>query len=253
MKKITLSFVIFVILAILARPAAAQEQSELKLRMSRDFGYSNGMGDVQGTFTLKASGPNNLARVVFMIDGQTMGEVTQAPFNLSFNTSSYSNGMHSLLAAGTTTDGLELRSNEIRANFVSAEEGWQSGMKIVVPLLAIILGITVLGMGSMLFTSKKLLDLPPGTPRKYGASGGTICPRCKRPYALHLISLNMVTGKLEHCPFCGKWAVVRTKSMDELRAAEAAELQDAQKGELSVEESAEDKLRKELEDSRFQD
>jgi hypothetical protein len=44
----------------LAEGAAAQEQSELRLRMSRTFGYASG-SDIQGVFTLKASGPDDFS------------------------------------------------------------------------------------------------------------------------------------------------------------------------------------------------
>ena len=50
-------------------PAQAQNnEDELLLSLSRDFGYSSGTGRIQGTFSMKASGPEDLERVVFYID-----------------------------------------------------------------------------------------------------------------------------------------------------------------------------------------
>ncbi|MFM8321607.1 MAG: hypothetical protein ACKOC5_11890 [Chloroflexota bacterium] len=62
----------------------------------------------------------------------------------------------------------------------------------------------------------------------------------------------MLFGKLERCPYCGKLAIVRARSQAELRAAEAAERADAAQGVLQVDESEDDRLRREIEDSRYQ-
>lgn len=237
---------------ILILPAAAQEDSQFTLRMSRDFGYAGG-NDIQGTFSLKASGPENLTRVVFYLDGEVLGEVTQAPFNLRFTTDVHPTGAHTLSAAGYTTGGQELRSNEIKVDFVSADEGWQAAMKMVGPMFAIIFGVLIVAFISIFLTSGKQKNLPPGAPRKYGVSGGAICSRCQRPFAIHFFSFNMVAGKLDRCPYCGKWGIVRSLPIDALRRAEAAELADAQQGSEIPAEDEQEKLRKDLENSRYQD
>ena len=252
MKKKAIILLIVGLLFLAVIPAAAQDAPKLALRMRRDFGYGGG-NEIQGTFTMLASGPENLSKVVFYIDEQVMGEVTQAPFNLRFVTDNYSLGLHTLVAVGTTSDGLELRSNEITISFVSAEEGWQAGLAIAGPILGLTFVILLLSFGSMLFTGKKLKNLPPGTPRSYGAVGGAICPRCSRPYPRHVFAPNMVFGKLERCPFCGKWAVVRGYPLEALRAAEAAEVADAQNSGIGPGVSEEEKLRKDLDSSRYQD
>ncbi len=251
MKKILL--IVSIIFALfLASPAAAQ-QTGLQLNLRRDFGYSSGTGKVQGTFTMRASGPPDLQRVVFYIDAQPVGEAVQAPFQVRFITDNYPLGAHSLYAIGTTAAGVELRSNEIKVQFVTAQEGWQAGLKIAGPLLAIVFGLMALSFLVSFASAGKLKDLPPGAPRTYGMAGGAICPRCGRPFSRHVMAPNMVIGKLERCPFCGKWSIVAAVPLARLRAAEAAELEDAQAGAGAAPADTEEQLRKALEDSRYRE
>jgi hypothetical protein len=254
MKKIVVVLLILLIYLIPVKRGIAQDQGELKLRMSRDFGYSSGTGKIQGTFTLKASGPDDLESVTFYLDGEPLGQAAQPPFELRFHTDSYPLGLHTLYAVGLTAAGRELRSNEIRAEFVSAEEGWQAGVRILFPLLGLIAIAMLISFAATMLTSRKMLSLPPGAPRKYGFSGGAICPNCKRPFPLPLFSINLgLRQKLSRCPFCGKWSVLRPLPIADLRLAEQAELQAALQDAQIEPESEEEKLRKELDDSRFQD
>jgi hypothetical protein len=62
----------------------------------------------------------------------------------------------------------------------------------------------------------------------------------------------MLTNKFDRCPYCGKWSAVRPLPIDKLRAAERAELEQAGAGEQFAGESAEEKLKKELDDSKYQ-
>jgi hypothetical protein len=258
MRKYFLPYCLLAVIVLLSGvfPARAQDQPGLKLNIARVYGYSSGIGsgkfDIQGTFTLKASGPENLTRVVFTIDGQSMGEATQAPFNLRFITDSYPLGSHTLQALGYTSEGLELQSNSITANFVTASEGWQAGLKIAIPMLGIVFGALLVGMVFTLFSSRNQRKIPLGASRKYGVSGGTICPKCGRPYAIHFLALHAGGSKYDRCPFCGKWKLVKSIPLEELRAAEAAELARAQEsGQVPTEPELE-KLHKELDDSRYQ-
>ncbi len=234
-----------------AAPAAAQSDG-LQLRLNRDFGYSSGTGKIQGTFSMRVTGPPDLQRVVFYIDAQAIGEADQAPFNLRFTTSSYPLGRHVMRAEGFTAGGATLHSNEIEAYFVSAEEGWQAGLSIAGPLLAVTFGLLLLSAFVPLIGGGKLKQLPPGAPRQYGMAGGAICKRCGRPFPRHVFAPNLIAGKLERCPYCGKWAVVSAQPLAALRAAEAAEVIDAQAGALAEVEDQDARLRKQLDDSRFQ-
>ena len=238
---------------ITVNPVNAQGTGELSLRMTRNFGYSSGTGKIQGAFTLKATGPETLERVTFFIDGEPIGEVSQPPFHLRFNTDDYPLGLHRLHAVGDTTDGEQLHSNEIQAQFVTAEEGIQAAVNIVIPLLGFILAAVVLSMVFTMVTGRKMKQLPPGAERDYGVAGGAICPRCSRPYSRHFWAPNLLVGKLERCPFCGKWAVVAAAPIDVLRAAERAELDADQAEQDRSPMDAEERLRKDLEDSRYQD
>jgi hypothetical protein len=221
--------------------------------MSRNFGYSSGTGRIQGTFTLKASGLEDLKRVTFYIDNQAIGQVGEAPFHLRFHTDDYSLGNHELYADGLTMQGSLLRSNVIRVEFVSADEGWQAGMRILIPILATILGAVALSIATTVLVGRTAKNIPEGTRRNYGVSGGSICPQCQRPFPRHFWSPNLVSGKLERCPFCGKWSVVRARSLEELRAAEVAELEAAQEEQRESPLSEQEWLRRELEDTRYQD
>jgi hypothetical protein len=161
-------------------------------------------------------------------------------------------GKHVLSAAGQTAGGLELRSNEIHLNFVTASEGFQAGMRILGPMLVIIGVAMALALVASFSGAGKLRSMPPGTPRQYGAAGGAICPRCGRPFPRHFFSPNMVFGKLERCPFCGKWSIVAGRPINALRQAELAELEDAGQAPSPV-QTEDEKLRKELDESRYLD
>ena len=227
-KKILLSTILLTLFVF--QPVLAQEPNELILRLSRDWGYSSGTGKIQGLFTLKATGPDNLDRVAFFIDDQVIGEATSTPFKYQFDTDNFDLGVHTLEALGFTTDGREITSNQYRLEFVSAEVGWQSGAKIALPLIGIVFGIILLTfLFPVLLRRGKRQSLAPGTSRNYGVLGGAVCPKCNRPFAVHIYGLNMLVGKYDRCPYCGKWSLVRQAPIETLRAAEAAELADAQR------------------------
>ena len=240
---------------LLAPPAALAQGDapDLTIYLRRDFGYSSGSGRIQGTFSIRAEGPAELQRVVYYIDEQVLGESSEAPFALRFSTDSYPPGIHTLSAIGYSASGKEgIGSNTIRADFLSGEQAQQETMRILVPVLGIVFGAIALGMLMTFMGARKTANLPPGTPRSYGMAGGTICPRCQRPYSRNMFSPNMLVGKLERCPFCGKWAIVRAMPIEMLRTAEEAELERARQEGKAPPEDEEETLRKELDDSRYQ-
>ena len=79
---ISVGFTLILVLLLTVLAFAQTEVDQLSLRLSRDFGYSSGTGDIQGNFSLRASGPENLVRVGFFMDDQLMGEITEPPFRL---------------------------------------------------------------------------------------------------------------------------------------------------------------------------
>jgi hypothetical protein len=257
MRKHIYTAIYFALLLTILSPftASAQESAQLTLKLSRNFGYSGFGADIQGTFTLRASGPQDLRRVTFLIDGSTLGEASQPPFQVQFNTGNYSLGVHTLSAVGYTASGQELQSNVIQANFVTPGEGWSAALKIIIPLFVVILGAAFLSAVIPWLTGRgKTSQVPPGAPRHYGVLGGAVCPKCGRSFSRHWWGLNMLAGKLDRCPHCGKWSVVRRATPAELSAAEAAELAaaKAEQGEAPG-LSEQERLRRELEDSRYQD
>ncbi len=251
MKKLFLGFWVAILISLTAVFVAQAQDEELKITFSRDFGYSSGGGDIQGLFSIKVNGPDTLTKVVFYIDDEAIGEDTEAPFKLQFNTDSYTLGQHAIHAAGTTSDGRELKTKVVHANFVSASEGTQSAMRILIPILGIVAVAVVLAAVIPVITGRKTIPLEPGTPRNYPL-GGAVCPKCQRPFAVHIYGLNLGLGKLDRCPYCGKWSVVRRESLQKLRAAEEAELERARETGSVPGMTEEEKLKKQLEDSKFQ-
>ena len=247
--------IVCLLITVTASSASAKSADQLELTLSRDFGYGGFANDIQGLFTIKIKNPpENLSKVIFYIDSTSMGEDTTSPFNLQFNTDSYPLGDHTLSAIGYTTDGTEINSNKIQVQFVPAGSGMDAVVKIVVPVIGLIVLIALIAVFLPLLLSKgKLSSLPLGSQRKYGIGGGAICPKCSRPFPLRLWWINFGLSKIDRCPYCGKWSFVRRCSIADLQAAEAAELAQVQPEKPINGESESDKLKKELDDSRYQD
>lgn len=255
MKKIILIILISCVLSSVAiNYATAQSADQLQLGLNRDFGYGGFGNDIQGLFSAKINNPpSNLTRVEFFIDNTLMGEDAAPPFSLQFNTDSYTLGAHTLSALGYTSDGGKISSNTIQVQFVPASAGTTAVVKIIIPLVGLILVLVIVSIFVPLLLNKgKMSSIPPGTPRKYGIGGGAICPKCGRPFPLRLWWINMGFNKIDRCPYCGKWSLVRPRSMADLRAAEAAEISQSESGPRVDGESEADKLKKKLDDSRFQ-
>jgi hypothetical protein len=251
MKKIR--FVIFLawILNLLPTTVAIAQEEGLHLGMSRDWGYSSGTGDIQGLFSMKVTGSSTLARVEFYIDDTKIGEKSLPPFTVQFNTDDYPIGLHTLYAVGYSTGESEMRTQEVRVNFVSADQSGKSALKIILPMGVILFAAIILAvLVPLLLTKGKVEQLPLGEERKYGIKGGGICPHCHRPFIMHLWGLNLGLSRFDRCPYCGKWSVLRSQSLAKLRQAEKAELEWGYAG--VKEESEEEKLRKSLDDSKYQ-
>jgi len=141
-----------------------------------------------------------------------------------------------------------------RREFVRADEGGKAALRIAGPIVGVTFGIILLStLLPILLGRRKGSGIPLGAPRSYGMLGGTICPKCKRPFGIHIWGLNMLAGKLDRCPHCGRWSLVRRVSPGELKAAEAAELEMAEAGGGVPAISSEEALRKDLDDSRYLD
>ena len=237
--------------AALAQPTAAQTE-DLTLSVRRNFGYGGGH-QIQGSFRMEVTGPNNLTAVTFKVDEQIVDTLTQPPWRVDFQTDDYGLGEHTLTATAETTAGRTLTSNTRSFEFVSAEVGWQAGANIALPILGAVGIILLIGLASAFLpnlTGQKV-TVPLGAPRKYGFFGGALCPKCHRPFSRHWWGLNAGLGKFDRCDHCGGWSIVRAESPARLREAEAAELQLAQPEAPVAELTAEEKLKRQLDESRF--
>jgi Bacterial Ig domain len=252
-RKAILIVILALALTLVASPALAQ--TSLKLNLRRDFGYGSG-SQVRGTFTLSVAGPSDLQSVIYKIDGATMQEVTASPFSYQFNTGSYPTGWHDLTASATTSSGAALESNVLRFDFVTASQESAGMQRILLPLGGVVVGLLVIMLlfQFVAFRGKKPGSVPLGAERKYGVAGGTICSKCGRPTPMHMWGINAgITTKLDRCENCGKWSVMKRMPIEELRRAEQAELRSAENGAQVHAESPEEKLRHQLDDSRYEE
>jgi hypothetical protein len=243
------------VLCVSIPPVHAQDSADLQLSVRRIFGYGGG-DQIEGLFRMELIEPPALASVTFYVDDIEVATVSEAPFSVEFKTETYAFGWHDLHATGTTADGRTLVSNIRRFEFVSPAAGWETmqGMMGRIGLLAggIIALVFVLQVMTMWRSGKKRVAL--GAVRQYGLKGGTICPKCHRPYSIHFFSFNAgLSSYYDRCDHCGKWSFVKRQSPEALAAAERAELEMAKPDVPIVQETAEEKLRQQIEDSRYID
>ncbi|MEA2008312.1 MAG: hypothetical protein U9O54_04260 [Chloroflexota bacterium] len=243
------TFLLLLVAALFVMPGIASAQEDdptLSLRLNRNFGYG-GLGKIQGRFTLEVEAAENLSRVEFFVDGDLMGVVEQAPFDYQFHTENYSSERHVFSAIGYTSDNLVLRSNQISKIILSSEDAWAETQQMIVPILVLVGGLTLLGLVVPFLLGRKK-DFKIG---EYGLAGGAVCPRCELPFSRHLLSPNLLVGKLARCPHCGKWSIVPRASGKRLEEAEAR-FRSAD-SPLPVESPSEESLKRMLEESRFEE
>ena len=228
------------------------DEPKLTLRLRRDFGYGGFSGEIEGNFTLVASGPSGMARLLFLMDGNPVAEFVQAPFQYGFHTGQFPPGMHTMQAVGYTDSGLELRSNVVAARFLTSAQARKGTIGLIIPLLAVIFGLMALSYAVTYVLARRRGRSPqPG--QGYGLTGGGICPRCKRPFARALLGVRVVGTQLECCPHCGKWAFLRAALPEALAFAEAAQQSAGGSSPSPPVPSEDDQWQRELEDSRYQD
>jgi hypothetical protein len=247
MRRVPILLALILGLSVPPLASAQEEPPGLSLSLSRTFGYGGGTR-IQGTFTMRIDAPDGLSRVDFLIDDQVVHQDDKAPFEYRFRTGSFAEGSHTLSAVGVTADGRTIPSNRYQREFISAEAAWRSTLSLIVPVLVIVGAFTLLGV-----LLPALLGRGSGhRPGEYGLAGGGVCPGCCRPFSRHFWSPNLVIGKLERCPHCGKWSLVPRSSPTELEAAEArlAAERSAASGPPASDE--EDRLRRAIEDSRYE-
>ncbi len=245
MRKIFLNFAVLGIFLFPLSALAQSEEETLSLRLTRDFGYGGMNGQIQGKFSLRVNDPDDIVKVDFIIDDEIVHTSTELPFRYQFSTDDYPPGPHTLTAIGYKADGTSVYGTEYARHFLSAEDARSSLTDMVVPLLVILGIITLVGaLAPVLMGRNK--EFKPGN---YGAAGGAICPRCTFPYSRNMLAPNLLVGKLQRCPHCGKWAIVPRASQI---ALDTAEERWAREGTSSVESPSDDeKMRQRIDESRF--
>lgn len=207
----------------IATPVSAQTE-DYRVHLRRNFGYGGG-ANIRGDFTISLVGDEaNVAEVVFLIDGETMATALEAPFNFRFDTDDYGLVTHRLWAEYTLLDGASGTTAVIQYNFVSPEAQREQMTTILLAIggaLFAVIVVVALIQGTLF--KKKGNRHEPGEPRQYGMMGGTVCPKCGRPFPRHIWGINLVMGRLDRCENCGKWVMTTRATPAELAAAEARE------------------------------
>ena len=219
-KVLTAALVLCALLLMPLASASAQTEQPYRVSLRRDFGYGAGM-DIQGNMTLSLKGDESaVSRVSFLMDGEELLMTESEPFSFSFTTDDYPAGVHQLSARVETRDGKTFTTDALTYNFLSKEAASRSTRGIILPLIGLIGGVALLSWLLQYLTSRKK---PQSGALSYnGFYGGAVCSKCGRPFARSLFGMNMVAGRLERCPHCGKWSLTRRASLAELEAAEAA-------------------------------
>ncbi len=242
-----LAILLLVSLLLPLQLAAAQEGETLYLRVRKDFGFGLGQ-QIQGSFTLSASGTADLHSVDFRIDDAVVFQDDEPPFEYQFHTSDFELGVHHIQAVGATSASGIVQSEVLQFEFVSADQSWEAAKSVIIPLFILIVIIALIGISVItLMDRKKGFRIG-----EYGASGGAVCSRCGLPFSRHVLSINLVFGKLERCPHCGRWGLVRRATVDELNLAESKFQADRQQGRI---EPGDDKTNwnRMIEESRYED
>ncbi|MCB2214318.1 hypothetical protein KQH50_02865 [bacterium] len=206
-----------------ATPVSAQTD-DYRVHLRRNFGYGGG-ANIRGDFTISLVGDEaSVADVVFLIDGESMATASEAPFRFRFDTDDYGFGTHRLWAEYTLLDGSKGTTAAVQYNFVSPEMQREQMTTILLGIggaLVAVMVIVALIQGTLF--KKKGPRYEPGEARQYGMLGGSVCPKCGRPFPRHIWGIKLVVGRLERCDNCGKWVMTTRATPAELEAAEARE------------------------------
>jgi Zn ribbon nucleic-acid-binding protein len=213
----------------------------MALRLRRRFGYGLA-GQMQGTFSIGVDAPEDVARVVFLLDGEQIGEDNQSPFSLQFNTGDHATGVHSFSAIGYGADGVEYHSNALARQFVARSPV----IIIVVIIVALVIAFRLL---SRFIANRGTTD---NTNAGYGFMGGAVCPNCGRPFAIHWWSLNLVGNRIDRCRHCKKWNSISRANSDTLSTAEMSSAEsDTIEKEKTALSSDKDEWDRKIDQSRY--
>ncbi len=242
-----LSAGLLTVFAALSLAAHVHAQDEgLEIVLDRSFGYQAG-NTIQGTFRVRLRAGPSVEQAWLYLDGEEMAHWRQAPFEMTLSTSAYAPGTHVMSAKGVTRAGDEVTAPSLSLRFLSAEQAFSSAGHIVIPLLVLVLAFTAAWVLLPTLIAGRRRGFRPG---EYGAAGGAVCRRCALPFSRRWLAPNLLIGRLEPCPHCGRWAVVAAAGQEELRAAEERWAADGHAGQLDTEDS-QARMRRDIEDTRF--
>lgn len=231
---IVLTFCLGLILVV-TQIGYAQDDS-YTVHVRKDFGY--GMGtDIQGTFSISLLGDEaDVSSATFYIDESVLGNVTEKPFSIQFKTNHFEPGAHRLYAEITLNNGNTIRTDAVQYNFLSQKEANQQIRDVLIWIGGAILGsMLIVSIVQSIFINKDGKSVhQPGTPRNYGFMGGTICPKCGRPFSRHIWGINLVVGRLDRCDNCGKWVMTTRATPKALSLAEEAEMEYFEEEEAGI-------------------
>ena len=246
MKKFVLILLLILTLALPKLAFAQNGDAVLPLVFNRDFGYADNK-QIQGTFSLKVKSDFELTKVEYFIDDQVVFSSTEPPYRYQFNTAQFDPGEHVIYAIGYKSDGTTIKSRTITRKFITSEEAYGNVKKLILPFIALV-AIISLGSVTLSVLIGRHKEFQPGV---YGIAGGAVCPRCGLPFSRSALAPNLIIGKLQRCPHCGKWSVVPRASKQALHEAEAR-LERRETQEIN-EVAEKDDYRKLLDESRFDD
>jgi len=244
---LAIGLLLFQHFAFAPRGRAQEADSGLELSIKKNFGYQAG-SRIQGSFMLEAHGPIDLESVTFLLDEELMGDVGQTPFVIAFSTSRYPLGEHCFTAVAELTGDESIAAERLCLTFLSADSVKSEITGYVLPL---VVGLVALTFGGTLLASLITGRKDGYKLGAYSVAGGSVCPRCKLPFARHFFSPNLIMGKLERCPHCGKWAIVRRATAIELEQAEEYYRGRHDDSYQPIENEGE-RLRKQIEDTRYE-
>lgn len=234
-------------------PVSAQE-NDYSIRLRRDFGYGGGV-NIRGIFTLRLQGDESVVEsVIFLIDGKEIAKVSSLPYQYQFHTDDYGFGVHRLSAKVFLNNDTQRTTPEIQYHFISPRDERKQIVTILVGLGGIILVSLVLAgiLQGLLTGGNKKHAVAAGVPRQYGILGGTICPKCGRPFSRHLWGFNLLVGRLDRCEYCGKWVMTVRAAPEALRAAEKDAITVKQSSKMYSSDNS-DEMKDRLEDTKYID
>lgn len=238
-----------VLVALLLALTVTPPPPEVTLSVSRLMGYGGGER-IQGWFRLSVNAPPPGTRTVqFWVDDTLVSVDAEAPFQTDILTDNFPLGERALRATLHLDDGRTLTTAPRRFIFVPESEGFEVAGRIIgftFGAIAVAAVIVVVVQAVMLRQRK---PTPLGAPRRYGWTGGAICPACRRPFALHWWGVNLGLSKLDRCDHCGRWHVLKPASPAELAAAEQAELASAP--DSRPPDDPAERLRRQIDESRW--